>query len=136
MRVLPVASLVFLATAVPVFAAPVTSPTHFHFTRTPNVPDDSGALSLPSSKTLGRIATGASVATGVLPFVEGIFGHLFGGGNSTRRDVDVLQELLARVDDEDSGAISLKTIGKGLSFGLPLIGGLASLFGGCVPLCI
>lgn len=130
MRVLSVSSLLFLASA-PVFAAPVISPSHVHFARNSDTlaSGDSGALSLPSSATLGKIATGASVASGIIPVVEGIFHHFFGGGNSTRRDVEALQELLARAD-EDSEAISLKTIGKGLSFGIPLISGIASLFGG------
>ena len=129
MRVLSAASVLLLAaTSAPVFAAPVGAPARIFNTRKTgvSVPEETSS----GSSTLGKIATGASVASGILPFIEGAFHDIFGGGgNSSRRDLEAFHEFLARADDS-SEAISFKKLGKGLSFGLPIIGGIASLFGG------
>ena len=130
MHVLSVASVLLLAaTSAPVFAAPVGAPARIFNTRKTgvSVPEEETS---PGSSTLGKIATGASVASGILPFIEGAFHDIFGGGgNSSRRDLEAFHEFLASADDS-SEALSLKTFGKGLSFGIPIISGIASLFGG------
>ncbi|KIP11534.1 hypothetical protein PHLGIDRAFT_33270 [Phlebiopsis gigantea 11061_1 CR5-6] len=130
MRVLSIASVLFLAaTSAPVFSAPVGAPAHVHTARKTGVSIPEEEPSSVSS-TIGKVATGASVASGILPFIEGAFHDIFGGGgNSSRRDLEAFHELLARADD-GSEAISLKNLGKGLSFGVPIITGIASLFEG------
>ncbi|GJE88250.1 hypothetical protein PsYK624_043330 [Phanerochaete sordida] len=82
--------------------------------------EDSGAISL---KTLGTIGSVAA------PLVGGIVDHFTGGDQQQRRE---LLSLLAREagDDEDSGAISLKTLGTIGSVAAPLVGGIVDHFTG------
>lgn len=116
MRSTAVLAVAFLATAGPALAAPV-DPVYAR-----QEPDSSEALSL------GSLASIASLA---IPLVSGLFDKLEGSGSQQqRRDLADLKEILARAEAEadDSGALSLGSIGTIVSLGSSVLGGIIDHF--------
>lgn len=92
MRLSLITVFTVLATAVP----SLSRPANIHYAR-----KSTSGISIPEEKsggsgTLGKIATGASVVSAAVPFVEEIFHHFF--GNSTKRSdgLTSIEELLSR----------------------------------------
>lgn len=140
MRSSAVVALALLAAAGPAFAAPVASPQSAPFARRGAAPTTVSAPSVPTNQTsvnatsidqsgalkLGTIASIASVA---LPFVGSIINHFTNNGQ--QQQARELEELLRRAEAEDeSGAISLKTIASIGSVLGPVAAGLFSHFTG------
>lgn len=128
MRSSAVVALALVAAAGPAFAAPIATPQSVPFARrdatstgSTSAPiDESGAISL---KTV------ASIGSFVAPLVGGIISHFTNNGQ--QQQARELEELLRRAEAEDeSGAISLKTIASIGSFVAPVIGGIISHFTG------
>ncbi|PSS35589.1 hypothetical protein PHLCEN_2v1466 [Hermanssonia centrifuga] len=124
MRSSAVLALAVLATAGPAFAAPISSgPSTSTFTSpSPSAPapSDSGAISL---GTIGSIASFG------IPIISGIIDHFKNNGNQQqRREALQLEELFARADADESGALKLGTIGSIASVGIPIISGIIDHF--------
>lgn len=144
MRFISITTLCFLAASSSIYAAPVFGDATIHVSRR------ASALSSPSATSngaedlsinLGTVAKGAGIVSTALPFVEQLFGHLFGGnGTSSRRELLELLKLPKRQDihsavlsrqtgTDESDAISLGTIAKAAGIGSTIVGGLEDLFG-------
>ena len=137
MRPSAVVALALVAAAGPAFAAPVSSSQFESFARrdtssTTSAPAASAsAVAQPTIDQSGAIKLGtiASIASFAAPVISGIISHFTNNGQ--QQQARELEELLRRAEaEEDSGAISLKTVASIGSFVAPVIGGIISHFTG------